>query len=333
MSAVRPGWNLERLRGLMDDAVARCRLDLSGAEVLTEAATGPFVVTPVLAALGGAKRVRALVGSNDCGTEIAAQTHDLARASGVVDRIELHERKTRSVIGRADIVASGALIDAAMIRQMKPSAVITLMHEAWELPRGRVDLTACRKRGIAVAGTNGRHPAVHVYSYLGVAVVRLLLDAGVAVQGCTILLLCDNPFASSLVRGLTNAGARVALAARPSEVAPGRSFDAIVVALKHRFRPLIAARDLAARWPGAVIAQFCGDLDRKGLDAVHALLWPIAPPPRGHLGTLCASIGPEPIVRLQAGGLKVGEVLSRGVHALPEDFDYIQALDGETVPA
>ena len=53
----RPGLNPLRLVRLMRQAVARCELDLSGAVVLTEAASGAYVVTPVLAALAGAARV------------------------------------------------------------------------------------------------------------------------------------------------------------------------------------------------------------------------------------------------------------------------------------
>ena len=38
-------------------------------------------------------------------------------------------------------------------------------------------------------------------------------------------------------------------------------------------------------------------------------VWPEAPPAPGHMAILPSAVGPEPIVRLQAGGLKVGEVL------------------------
>jgi hypothetical protein len=54
---LRPGLNPARLAALMSEAVARCRLDLQGAVVLTEAASGPYVVTPVLAAVAGATKV------------------------------------------------------------------------------------------------------------------------------------------------------------------------------------------------------------------------------------------------------------------------------------
>jgi hypothetical protein len=61
-----------------------------------------------------------------------------------------------------------------------------------------------------------------------------------------------------------------------------------------------------------VVAQYWGDVDRAALAAAGASVWPEHAPPPGHMGILPSGVGPEPIVRLQAGGLKVGEVLLRG---------------------
>jgi hypothetical protein len=59
----RPGLRPVRLARLVDEAVARCALDLNGAVVVTEAATGSYAVTPVLAARAGASKVYALTRS------------------------------------------------------------------------------------------------------------------------------------------------------------------------------------------------------------------------------------------------------------------------------
>ena len=67
-------------------------LDLAGATVLTEAATGAYVVTPVLAALGGAGVVNAVTRATRFGSvdEVAEQTRELADLLGVADRITIH---------------------------------------------------------------------------------------------------------------------------------------------------------------------------------------------------------------------------------------------------
>ena len=46
-----------RVVKLIRDTIEFLKLDLSGLVVLTEAASGPFVVTPVVAAAAGAERV------------------------------------------------------------------------------------------------------------------------------------------------------------------------------------------------------------------------------------------------------------------------------------
>ncbi len=332
---LRPGINVRRLQTLMRDAVARCRLDLSGAVVVTEAASGAYVVTPILAALAGADRVIALARTSRHGTadEVADLTCELARRVGVIERLEVVTRKTRAIVACADIVTnSGNVrpIDRRTVSWMKPTAVIPLMYEAWEFRPSDVDLDACRRRGIAFAGTNLRHPAVYAFSFLGIMGVKLLLDAGVAVQGCSVLLVCDNPFGPSVARGLTNGGARVDLVSGLGEADPRRSYDAVVVGMRPHPRTFLSAETIAQRWPGAVIAQFWGDLDR-GEQPARLPLWPPAPPPRGHLGILPSMVGPEPIIRLQSGGLKVAETLLRGTLADPEDLEFLQEIEAEPI--
>ena len=85
----RPGLHNGRLTDLMRSAIERCNLDLSGLTVLTEAATGAYVVTPVIAAMAGARRVLAVTQSTRYGTvdEVRSATLELARHAGVADRI------------------------------------------------------------------------------------------------------------------------------------------------------------------------------------------------------------------------------------------------------
>jgi hypothetical protein len=187
------------------------------------------------------------------------------------------------------------------------------MYEAWEYRDRDLDLDACRRRGIVVAGTNERHPDVDVFSYLGAMAAKLLMDAGVAVRGSRVLLLCDNPFRGFIEGGLRVLGAEVCV----TESLPGGvwdcALDAIVVALKPEPCPVFdatGAATVAAHWPGAVVAQLWGDLDREALAAYGVPYWPVAPPNPGQMGILPSTLGPEAVVRLQSGGLKVGQILS-----------------------
>jgi len=308
---ILPGFDAPRLVGLMHAAIERCRLDLEGATLLTEAATGAYAVTPVLAAMAGAKKVYAIVGSSRHGTarEAAVATHGLATGAGVADRIEILESKSVAAIGGADIITNSGFvrpIDGEMIGRMKPTAVVSLMYEPWELRATDVDMAACRRGGIPVAGTNERHPAVDVFPFLGAMAARQLSDAGVTVRGSRLVLLCDNDFAPFIERGLADSGATVRSACEPDEIRDFDVVDAVVVALQPHPGRRLAARNFT-RWQDAVIAQFWGDIER----APGLQVWPPEEPQPGHMGILPSAVGPEPVVRLQSGGLKVGEVLWR----------------------
>lgn len=298
-------------------------LDLTGATVLTEAATGAYVVTPIIAALAGADRVIAVTKATRFGSvdDVQTATTHLADLLGVADRIEIgDERPTEQVVRAADIVTNSGHVrplDASLAGWMRPDAVVPLMFEAWEIDLGRddVDLDALRAAGIRYAGTNERHPAVDVFSYLGPMAVKLLADSAISTYGATLLLLCDNPFMPYLRDGLQASGADVTLGDRFDVDLVHDRLDAVVVALQPDADPVLprsAVAAIAERASGAVIAQFWGDVPREWCDEHGVPCVPATDPGQGHMGVLPSAVGPEPIVRLQAGGLKVGELLWRG---------------------
>jgi hypothetical protein len=319
MAQERPGMRPERLARLARRAVHECALDLRDTVVLTEAATGAYVVTAVLAALGGAARVDAVTRATRHGsvTDVTAQTRALADLAGVADRIHIHTAKTPDLVGAADVITnSGHLrpIDATTVGWMRPSAVVPLMFESWEIDLGRddVDLSALHARGIRVAGTNERHPHVDVFAYLGPMAVALLTDAAIAVRGSNLLVLCDNPFSGYLETGLRQSGADVVV--RPCLAIEDLhdDVDAVVVALRPRQGPVLGAADvteIAQRAPTSILVQFWGDLPLDACRSLGVPTVPAVPPPAGHMGILPSALGPEPVVRLQAGGLKVASIL------------------------
>jgi hypothetical protein len=325
---VQPGYALARLKVLMDRAIAATNLNLSGLNILTEAASGAYATTPIIAAMAGAARVYALARPTRYGSveEVAARISQLASFVGVADRVTVIETIAPQLLPTVDIVTnSGHLrpLTADHINRLPERAVIALMFEAWEYRPGDLDLDACVRQGIPVVGVNERHPAVDVFSYLGPLCVRQLHDCGLAVYGNRIALLCDNDFADSIFRALSGMGARVKLFASVDDVFPDE-WDAIVVALQPSSEPRIGeaeARRLAdVSPPGVAITQFWGDIDRTALRAHGMAVWPKAGPAPGHMGALLSAIGPEPIVRLQTGGLRAAEQIFRGEGELPEGF-------------
>lgn len=334
---VRPGLNPVRMNRLMREAVDRCELDLKGLTILTEAATGSYIVTPILAAMAGAGRVLAVTRTNRYGTaeQTAADTEALAALAGLNGRIEYIPAVNRELVGQADIVTnSGNVrpITAEFISWMKPGAVLPLMFESWEFRPADLDLEACEKQGVAVAGTNECHPAVEVFSFLGMMAAKLMFDAGIGVYRSRILLLCDNPFLPYIESILRQCGAVVhsaASAAGDSRI-DGTPFDAVLVAMTPGEELVMSREDMhriAANSPGAVLLQYFGDIDRGHAAAAGLPVWPAEAPAKGHMGILQSAIGPEATVRLQSGGLKAGEVLyKRSYETNPAAAKFIQPI-------
>ena len=295
-------------------------LDLGGLVVVTEAATGAYACTAPLAAMAGA-RVHAVArdtSRHGSFEDAALATMRLARAAGVDGRITVSREVPPDVLSRCDILTnSGHLrpITAEVIARLPPTAVIALMFEAWEFRGPDLDLAACRRRGIRVAAVNERHPDVAVFPFLGPLAGHLLTAAGLTLAGARITLLCDNPFAPFIRRGLREAGARVTTADSVGAAA-AQDADAILVALDPARNIALGEqplRQLGAAAPGAVLAQFWGDVDRDAADRVWpGRVWPPAPPAPGHMAVLLSDLGHEPIVRLQAGGLHAAGLVARG---------------------
>lgn len=337
--------NLARTGRLLAKAVSRQELDLSGLTVFTEAATGAYTVTPVLAALAGAEHVYALARENRHATIEASyrQTGALAAQLGVADKIELVSGKNPAHLAATDLLTNCGNVrplDAATLALLaKPTAVVSLMFEAWEFRLADLDLATCDQRGIAVGATNERHPEIGMFDFLGLLALKLMLDHRFEVRNTRVALLCDNPFAPHLAEALAQAGAEVLLfddgnpgnsARRHAVTAMGLAtagaaalggVDAILVAATARSgrallgdgQALVDVAALAALNPGVEIFEFCfgGAINRAAVRAQGLPVWPGHEVPPGHMGIIPSDLGPGPLLLLQAGGLKVGEILCR----------------------
>jgi hypothetical protein len=314
----KPGYQSLRLANLIREAVVRCELDLSGLTVLTEAASGAYATTCVAAAVAGARQVFARARHSRFGTvaQVKSEIQRLAQSAGVTDRIRIFDGPYEDILPEVDILTnSGHLrpITSEVIERLPARAVISLMFEIWEFRAEDLDLPACRRRGIPVVGVNERHPAVDVFSFLGPLAVKLLNDAGSAVYGSRISLLCDNPFQPFIERSLAALGAEVTTGTSFHELTSD-PIDVILVALRPREVPVLNAQDaalIAERQRGAFVAQFWGDVDRSSLAARGIPTWPPVEPEKGHMAILLSELGPEPIVRLQIGGLRAAELIYR----------------------
>lgn len=327
------------IKNKIEDAVERLQLDLKGKVVLTEAATGAYIVTPVIAALAGAE-VYAFTKSTRYGTveDVRRQTNELLAQFGDRDlKLTIIDELTPATIAKADIITnSGHLrpLNADKLQHAKNGVVIPLMYEGWEWRDADLDISYAKSKDIVVGATNERHPDVDVFNYLGDMALKMIFDAGFCPYKNAYILLCNNDFGPFIAKVLSKVCGSLGVC----DTAANRSryegmnidwlgdFPALEIPEKYRKTEAIVftaypfdqpwigddklpiavsrIRDAA---PGAVLLRYAGDIDEefcKGKvsvypEHVHS----------GHMGILPSAVGPDPIVRLQSGGLKVGEML------------------------
>ena len=124
-----------QLLALIDRQIAATGLDLSGLNVVTEAATGAYAATAVIAARAGAGIVYALARdtqNHGSAADAAREVLFLAAEAEVADRIRIVERVTPDMFAQCDILTnSGHLrpITAETIRLLPARAAIGLMFE------------------------------------------------------------------------------------------------------------------------------------------------------------------------------------------------------------
>ena len=192
--------NLERIKRLMDQAIRTFELDLIGQCVLTEAASGHYQLTPLIAALAGAE-VIALTRDSRFGSAEDIRQDTLATASswGVESRIRVETDRTSSLLQEANIVTNCGFvrpIDRELIDQLSDHISISLMWETWEFRDADLDLANCRSKGIPVLGTDEHHEDLNIFTYIGQVAIKLLMEAELEVFKSNILLIGSGEFAA-----------------------------------------------------------------------------------------------------------------------------------------
>jgi hypothetical protein len=329
-----------RILQLIGERIAHFRLDLAGLTVLTEAATGYYRLTPVIAALAGADRVLALTRATRFGSveEVRRQTAYLAGQARVQDRIEIESERLPEVFGAADLLTNlGGVrpIDSSVIRQLKPTAVVSLMFGGNDWRPYEVDLEHCWQQGIAVAGVD--ELAIDLFRFTGLRIIWFLLELGLEVVGCRLVFAGSGPVLGKVMAFLGAMGADVsAVTPEPSDWVESwgsrkitdrldepaawealASADALLTFDPARQREFIGPTGeilpqlLAQISPGISVVNYSGRVDRPGLEAVGINCFPRHDPGGGHTGNTIGEILPAPVIELHTAGLKVGEIMAR----------------------
>jgi hypothetical protein len=308
--------NAHRAKRLCDTAIQTFGLDLTGQCVLTEAASSNYQLTPLIAALAGAD-VIALTRDSRYGSasEIIRDTMRMANAWDLASRIQIITDRTSPALQEATLITNCGFvrpIDTALLARISSRAVVSLMWETWEFRDADLDLAACRSMGIPVLGTDEQHADLRIFEYIGLVVIKLLLEVEIEVFKSDVLILGSGSFASCTKQALDQAQAQTTLHASYHAEAALHA-DAIVCVEHHRTEALITAAQMAELKkgnPGVRLIHLCGHLDHKALDESGLCCHPYPPAPSGFMTVATDYVGPRPLIELHTAGLRVGADLA-----------------------
>ncbi len=321
--------------------------------LLTEAASGAYACTPVLGALAGAE-VHAFARDSKYGStrECIKEVQTLAELCGVSDRIHFHTVKNEMPWERATVITnSGALrpLDSAVLERVSASCRIPLMFESWEFRAQDLDLDFCKSKGIRVAGTNERHAQTDVFGYLGDLVVRLIQDAKQTPYRNKFIVVSNNDFTPYLCKPLVSMSAAVGVYCpleykseienlgatylgdwNSTEIPNDWKSTSAVIYTASPFSenlwgtfPLLNF-NIWKTLSSPLLLRFAGDVREADLFQ-HEINFHPENVPAGHMGILPSAIGWDPIIRLQAGSLKVAELMKTN-EVIYNNFELAQYL-------
>jgi hypothetical protein len=324
MAANSPQFRI--LASRIEAAVRNIGLDLRGQRVLTEAASGPYIATAILAAVAGAAHVTACTRDSRWGSaaEISRMMVELADHFGVADRIEVSTRSAVDMAEGADVVTNLGFvrpISRALIGQLPGHAAIALMWAPWEFRDEDIDLAACREYGIPIIATNEHHPHLATFKAVGMLALKLLLERHCEVTGLEVLVVGSDPFGQACFDVLKAVGARVTLlnpqSGWPSDAAISafeRADGVVVVEHRHQGELLghstpSLVESIACR--GIPLVHICGAVDSDYLGAHGIQKHPAQSVSHGFMTVTTAYLGVKPVVDLHAAGLHVASIVAR----------------------
>ena len=341
--------NIKRIEKLIPDAIDTYDLDLSGLTVFTEAASGNYVVTPLIAALAGSDRVFAITRDSRYGKAVDVRTFTLKLAQrwGVGDRIEIVSDKTPSILSQVDIVTNLGFvrpIDKKVIAHLEPTAVLPLMWETWEFREADLDFAECRRKGIMVLGTNEREVGLDLFTYVGYLAVKLAFELEIEIYGSKVVVVGSGPFGESCVKVFDKLEADIKYidlstdASLETKSAKSMLRDADLVVLVEHRSPVcligsggqITVDELLALSPHVSIVHIAGNINRKEIDSAVIPCAPQKSAAPGYMSVGTDYLGPKPVIALHTAGLKVGEAMARtrltGLNPIEAEKKVLRAL-------
>lgn len=313
------------IRSEIENVINDLNLNLKGLVVLTEAASGLFAFTPIIALMAGAKKVVAVSQTTKFGSfdDIKRETLEVVNFFGADEAdIEIVLKNEYDRYNEIDIVTnSGHVrpINERLISTLKKTAVISYMSEPWEYRNDDLDLYLCNKKGILVYGTNEDHPLVNCFIETGHIAMKMIYESKISVINAKIAIVSRDKFGKTICHHLLTFTDKVILIDDFENIPEDylTDLDILIVADYLYDKEIISGngiikpQDLIMRSPHVKIIQFCGNNNMDDLKEQGISCYPAGELEKSRMFYTLADISYRSAIRLFAAGLKVGEGLQK----------------------
>lgn len=305
---------MRNLPGLIKESFEKFNINLTGKTVLTEAATGNYVCTPVLAAMAGAK-VYAIAKNSKYGSvdQICKELFLIANFLNIDKQISIITGLDDIILSEIDVVTNTGFvrpIDKVLINKLKPDSVIPLMWEPWEFRPSDIDLDAAISRGIKVYGTNEANPRLQTMQYIGLTVLYFLLKEKRSSFSSKVLVIGCEKFNTAINFVLTKLNYSInSFLTNEYQDVELKEYNTIVVAEWNNPRRIIGKStdsliNSNSLTEEHLVIHISGNVDFTGIKCLH---YPDKPAPLGYMSYTTDFIDPIAVIDLHAAGLKVAE--------------------------
>lgn len=334
--------NIKNFEKIIKNSISKINLDLTDLIILTEAATGNWISTPLIASFANAKQVICISKDTKYGKSFDIQKNfkQITSYFDIADKIHVFDKLDSNLISKADIVTnSGHVrpIDRKFIDAMKKTAVITLMWEPWEFRSNELDLSYCWNKGISILGVNEDNNILNVMRYTGKNILKIFLNHNISINNKKIILVGENrsifPMISFLIKNgaviyivsstlknqLQKLGIKI-IGEKLSESKLSQFLkicDIILINSAPIHSDVIGGKKglsiskLQSLNPNVIIVVYFGAVDYQQIKKHKINCYPNNEVKQGYMPWTLDFLGPQPTIELNCLGLKVGEILSK----------------------
>lgn len=296
-------------------------LNLKSYVVLTEVGSNNYIYTPIIPLLAGAEKVYAWTRDSSYGEceDIIKQCLKVAKYLGLENRLKFSaNRKDFEHVKQADIITNSGFIrpiNQALLKYAKPNIAVPLMFEAWEIRNQDLDIEACTRNKIRVAGTWENHPKINVFNYVKELTLKLLFEAGYEISGNKFIIWSSDHFGEKAEEVLKHNNAEEVVVTADYNVLLSniKNVDAVLLFDYHETRDyfspngLFNLNELKQINNHFGIVHLYGSVDVNYLREENIQVYPDKNGKALNMTFTLAHVGLLPVIRLLTAGFKVGQ--------------------------